>query len=1185
MHQKNTSLQDKFKNIEKKLSKKLIGQEKFLNELCDYFKYKIQSDEKGIILLRGEKDTAKKTSIRLMFKFMKELQLIENDFVQEINLASYNFKLGYNEFLTDLYDVLNDNSQCVLFKNIENTTEEIIKTLENISPNSCFNLDDSYIIKNKFMVEADNQDIDKINKLVCHNKFLVFTLNESEGIESEEIVEDAFIKKLDKVLYTKKLDENERNVVVKRRILENIQNLEHDLKIDIVLDINDNDKKDEYFGICKYLQENYSPDSNFGISEYVSYKLDNPIRNLIKVEEIEMESKVIVYIENNEIYCKTYNEVFNLNNYTTPTLEEAKYKLKSIIGMKELKTFIDNVENNYKVQKIRERLGLKTSNVSMNMIFAGNAGTGKTNAARITYEYLNALGILSKGVYREVSKADFVSESTNDTAKKTIDIINSAIGGVLFIDEAYSLCESDDDKVGKEIVDALLKGIEDNRDDLVVIFAGYENDMEEFLSFNPGLKSRFPNVIHFKDYNPVEMYEIALKIAKSKGYRIAKNIKNDLIDLFTRNQITGKNDLGNARFVRNIVENAILDASKKYLTDNEKQIDLLERDNFNFKVKTKFNLEEKLSEIIGLEDVKKLLRNQYKLIVAQEKRKSAGVSTKIEQNLNMVFAGNPGTGKTSIARLVAEMLNSMGLLKVGQLIETDRSSFVSEIPGETSKKTEEKFKEAIGGILFIDEAYTLANDSLGTEAIETLLKLIEDHSREVIVILAGYEEEMEDFFDVNIGLRSRFPLWTTFEDYNPNELLEMAIKLIESKGFKLSKNGYTSLKKSFVDIYESSDAQSGNGRMVRNYVESLIRNQSIRIAEDDISVYEMNLITIKDIEKINVSEYENDFNLEEKLKNLVGNENAKEFLRNQYKLIKAKEKREKLGIRTDINKYMNIVLTGEMGTGKKTVLNILAKMYYSRGIVKAKTVVEMDIMEVISMINKGMKLDDIFNKFLGKVLLIDKSDLILNESNYKDVVASLIKFIDKNKNKIVIALSGEINNMRKLILFNPSLNYRFPVWFDLEDYNEESLFNIAKYLLKNKGFVLDNKAESVLDSVISEIYNKNLSLRNGLMIKNYLDKLIRVQSVRICDEKVPQKEINIITSKDLIISKEKFIKKNSIEINNTITKYEKDIKQNHYSLYNSALGDELIKLKNLYDLNVITAEEFKLLKQKLINLK
>lgn len=259
----------------------------------------------------------------------------------------------------------------------------------------------------------------------------------------------------------------------------------------------------------------------------------------------------------------------------------------------------------------------------------------------------------------------------------------------------------------------------------------------------------------------------------------------------------------------------------------------------------------------------------------------------------MVFVGNPGTGKTSVARLVAEMLNSMGLLKVGQLIETDRSSFISEIPGETPKKTEKKFKEAIGGVLFIDEAYTLANDSIGKEAVETLLKLIEDYSNEVIVILAGYEREMESFFDINMGLKSRFPLWTTFEDYNPNELFEMSLKLIEIKGFRLSKNANVELKNSLTEIYENSDSQSGNGRMIRNYVEGLIRNQSIRISENDISIYEMNLINVKDIEKMNLIKKDENFNLEERLKSLVGNDNLKEFLRNQFKIIKIREKRKK----------------------------------------------------------------------------------------------------------------------------------------------------------------------------------------------------------------------------------------------------------------------------------------------------
>ncbi|MGG7176493.1 AAA family ATPase [Clostridium paraputrificum] len=1168
-----------FTSIEKKLKMELIGQEEFAHKLCDYFEGKLSKGEKGILLLAGSRDTFKKASIRSLFSKLNEEKLVERGEVDEIDLSTYNFNLGYNSFLTDLYEKLNSNSEVVIFKNTEKASEEILNLLSSIHPNTCVLLNNDYVVKNKFLIEADDTDQDKINKLICHNKFFIFVYNS----ESRENIEDLFPNK-DKTIYTKSLTKEERRVVFKTEVLKDINRVEESLKVNVLVEEDDENESNNEIGLSTYLQDNFKEEKGFGVSEYVSYKLYKPMVNLIRTEAIGEGSHIQLYINDNEIYCKANNEIFKLNDYSVPTLEEARYKLDSIIGMKDLKDFIVNVQNNYKVQKIRERLGLKTSQISMNMIFAGNAGTGKTNAARVTFEYLNALGILSRGVFVEVSKADFVTENSSDTAKRTIDIINSAIGGVLFIDEAYSLCESEDDKIGKEIVDALLKGIEDNRDDLIVILAGYEKDMEKFLSFNQGLKSRFPNTIHFLDYNPIEMYEIAVNIAKSKGYRIDSNVKSGLIDLFTRNQLTGKNDLGNARFVRNIVENAIMDASKKYLTNSKREIDLLQRDNFNFKVNAKFDLEEKLSEIIGLEDVKKLIRSQYKLIVAQEKRKSVGVTTKIEQNLNMVFAGNPGTGKTSIARLVAEMLNSMGLLKIGQLVETDRSSFVSEVPGETSKKTEEKFKEAIGGILFIDEAYTLANDSLGREAIETLLKLIEDYSSDVIVILAGYEKEMEDFFDVNIGLRSRFPLWTNFEDYNPNELLEMSIRLVEQKGFKLSKNAYVALKKSFVDIYENSDAQSGNGRMVRNYVENLIRNQSIRISEEDISVYEMNLITAKDIEKINVAEYDNEFDLESKLKAVVGNEKSKEFLRNQYKLMKVKEKRKRLGSFGDLNRYMNIVFTGEIGTGKKTVLNIYSEMLYSMGIVKAKNILELDKLEIMSMMNKGLKLEDIFNKFLGKVLLIDKSDLFLEEENCNEIITELIKFIDNNRNKTIIVLSGEKEGMKKLVLSNQGLNYRFPTWVDFENYNEAEKVNIALNILKSKGYSLTPDGKEELINSIGEMHReKDLTLKNGLMIKQYLDNLVRVHSIRICGDKLLQEEINIINERDVIIAKEEFLKKNKAtwKISKDKVSYNKnpivDI-----PVASTSIVDELLKLKSLLDSGIVTEEEFEKIKKRII---
>ncbi|TCT16239.1 SpoVK/Ycf46/Vps4 family AAA+-type ATPase [Natranaerovirga pectinivora] len=1114
--------EDKFINIQNKLNDELVGQEGFVKELTDYFKFKISENEKGALLLVGDGGTFKKQSVRLLFKQLKEEDLIHNNGLDEIDLTSYNFNLGYDAFLTDLYDKLNSSSIAVLFKNTEQASEEILSLISKLYPNTCLMLNNDYIFKNKFLIEADenHQSQNKINQIVCHNKFFIFTYNNTENHSS---IEDKFTNK-DKTLYTKSLTDQEKYILMKKEVFKALDKIHEGLGMNVLWGREDG-QNDVDFDLFVFLRENFRESTYFDVREYISYKLYKPIVNLITKETIKEKEKLLIYVEENEIYCKYNSERYSLSDYLIPTLEEAKYKLDSVIGMRDLKDFIINVENNYKVQNIRERLGLPTSYMSLNMIFTGNAGTGKTNAARITYEYLNALGILSKSIFKEVSKADFVTENINDTAKRTHQVVSSALGGVLFIDEAYSLCESNDDKIGKEIVNALLKEIEDNRENLIVILAGYEKDMENFLKFNQGLKSRFPNIIPFEDYNPVEMYEIAVNIAKSKGYKIANNVKSELIDLFAKNQFTGKTDLGNARFVRNIVENAIMDASKKYLTNSEKQIDLLESDNFNFKVKAKFDLEEKLDSIIGLEDVKKLLRSQYQLIVAQEKRKSVGVKTKLEQNLNMVFAGNPGTGKTSIARLVADMLNSMGLLKGGQLIETDRSQFVSELPGETAKKTESKFKEAIGGILFIDEAYTLANDTLGREAVETLLKLIEDYSKEVIVILAGYEQEMEDFFDINVGLRSRFPLWTNFEDYKPNELLDIAIKIIESSGFKLSKNAHAALKNSFVDIYENADAESGNGRMVRNYVENLIRVQSMRIAEENISVYEMNLITIKDIEKVNIAEYDSNFDIEKKIETLVGNE-AKAFLRNQYKLLKVKEKRKKLGIGSDLNKYNHMIFTGEKGTGKKTVLNILSEMLYTMGSIKAKKIVEVDKRDLISFANQKGVLEEVLNKCLGKLVFIDHWDLLPPDDGDK-IASELIKFIDKNKNRICIILSGDKNNMKKLVFSNAALNYRFPIWVDFENYNKKQLFDIGINLLIDKGYVLDKETVQSLNKTIGELEESaEVHLKNGLLVEQYLDYLIREQSVRVWDEKLSQKQINVITIKDIDNSKEEFLKKN-----------------------------------------------------------
>jgi len=227
---------------------------------------------------------------------------------------------------------------------------------------------------------------------------------------------------------------------------------------------------------------------------------------------------------------------------------------------------------------VRREKGLKGDMPSMHMIFTGNPGTGKTTIARLVSKYLKAIGALSGGQLVEVTRADLVGKYVGHTAPLTTQVIQSALGGVLFIDEAYSLYRGHDDSFGLEAIDALVKGMEDNRDDLIVILAGYSFEMEQFLSANSGLKSRFPNLIRFPDYSADELIEITSQIAIGKGYRLDDDCHIPLYHFFARKQLENSRENGNGRLARNLVEQAILNQSKRISAlppGNQENLELL----------------------------------------------------------------------------------------------------------------------------------------------------------------------------------------------------------------------------------------------------------------------------------------------------------------------------------------------------------------------------------------------------------------------------------------------------------------------------------------------------------------------------------------------------------------------------------------------------------------------------------
>ncbi len=530
-------------------------------------------------------------------------------------------------------------------------------------------------------------------------------------------------------------------------------------------------------------------------------------------------------------------------------------RLNSMIGLSRTKEEVQEIVDFAKVQKARKDNGLPVSAVSYHLVFTGRPGTGKTTVARLIAEIYKELGIVSNGELIECSAKDLVAGYVGQTAIKTGEVIEKAIGNVLFIDEAYTLVDKNGQGFGQEAIDTLLKEMEDHRDDLAVIVAGYDDLMKGFIDSNPGLKSRFNRYVHFDDYNPDEMLEIFKQLCEKNAYVLDPEIPGILKDYFEKLHDEEADGFANARSVRNTFESIISKQASRIAKEKNHTKELLskiEKDDvlscieLDEKSESLEDIMDDFNSLIGLDMVKEEISDLVLLVQNQQKRKAKGMKVP-SLSLHLVFMGSPGTGKTTVARCVAKIYKSLGLLSKGQLIETDRGGLVAGYVGQTAIKTQEVIDRALGGILFIDEAYTLSNggeNDFGQEAIDTLLKAMEDKREDLVVIVAGYEDQMDTFIHSNPGLESRFNRYIDFEDYTPEQLLAIFISLCEKNQYRVE-SGAEEMLKNYLNSVNA--AQIGNGRGVRNIFEKVVTQQARRTELDDNPDVDLALIIADDI--------------------------------------------------------------------------------------------------------------------------------------------------------------------------------------------------------------------------------------------------------------------------------------------------------------------------------------------------
>ncbi|MCD8109611.1 MAG: AAA family ATPase [Clostridiales bacterium] len=458
----------------------------------------------------------------------------------------------------------------------------------------------------------------------------------------------------------------------------------------------------------------------------------------------------------------------------------------------------------------------------LHFAFVGNPGTGKSTVAALTADLLFSMGLIKKNKIVTVTSADIIGMYLGQWVDRLKIKIAEAQGGVLFIDEAYFLIPGNENAgvQQSQCISVLIQEMENNSDNITVIFAGYEAEINRLFRANDGLRSRVPFFFHFEDYTDEELMQIFLNLASKENLSLDEGAYDAMMSRFALER--AEENFGNARAVANIYQQV-----KSVWMEREAEERIFLEEDVRKTMPVPLNTD--LDDMIGLETVKEELKrfeSRVKYLKYLEDNRIFAPSS----NMHMMFSGNPGTGKTTVAKKIADCLYHIGILKTNKLVAVERKDLVDVSVGGTALKTEKVIQRALNGVLFIDEAYSLYKPDnprdTGPEAITVLITAMEEHKKDLIVIFAGYEREMMEFQKVNAGISSRIGFKFYFPDYTPEELTQMFFRKMTKSGFVIgdgvSDSVYALMK------YFSAMENFGNGRFVDQVIDFTINKRAMR---------------------------------------------------------------------------------------------------------------------------------------------------------------------------------------------------------------------------------------------------------------------------------------------------------------------------------------------------------------------
>ena len=738
------------------------------------------------------------------------------------------------------------------------------------------------------------------------------------------------------------------------------------------------------------------------------------------------------------------------------------------------------------------------------------------------------LGYIKENKVIETSRQDFVAEYMGQTAPKTTATVEKAMGGVLFIDEAYSLKLGQEDLYGDEVISTLIKLMEDYKKDLVVIFAGYSKEMQEFIHANSGIKSRIGYTFEFADYSVDELYKIFELKMNAINFTIDEKGKQYVMNLLSAGK--KKKDFGNGRFVDNALQKILIKHSSiEKLSD--KNVTKLTKDSiptldevmaYSSGVREPEKIEELLDDIIGMNALKEQIIGLGKYIKFKKEVNKTDGKNLPDMNLHMMFLGNPGTGKTTIARKVTKMLYDLDCIRINKLVEVSRQDLIGEYSGETAPKVEKVIESAMGGVLFVDEAYSLKlsnNDQLGSEAIATLIKCMEDNKDELVVIFAGYTKEMQEFIHANSGIKSRIGYTIEFADYSEDELYEILKLKVNKIGFEIDKKIIPNIME--ILKFGKHKRDFGNGRFVDNLLTSMLKKHSMNYKKENIFIIgEQDIPSIDELMGETSGE-RNPEKIEELFDDIFGMDKIKEQVIQLGKYIKFQEELSKITAKRLPDMRLHMLFTGDAGTGKTTMARKITQMLYNLGIIRINKLIEVDRKDLVAEYigQTAPKTQRVIEGALGGVLFIDEAYSLSPKDSLNDLgkeaIATLIKAMEDNRDDLVVIFAGYTKEMKDFVNSNSGIASRIGYTFEFENYKDEELYKIFEIKCKEYDLIIKLDVKEKIMEVF-KYFSSVENFGNG----RFVDKILQEILVKHSMNKNLMKNINTLMVDDIPTIKE-----------------------------------------------------------------